>query len=101
MKCLTLIVNRSTQGDIIEALRALPEVSTYTISHGEGHYGDGVPPFESADDEIKGYVPRIRIDLILEDETVSKVLERVKQCSVCTSKLGIYWTSTVDTIGDL
>ena len=101
MKCLTLVVNQSSQGDIAETLRLLPEVGSYTVLKGEGYYGDSLPPFESSRDEVMGYIPRIRIDLVLEDDKLGAVLEHIKKCGVCSSKLGVYWVTPVDEIGSL
>ena len=101
MKCLSLIVNESSKHELVELLRGLPEVNAYTIFHGEGHYSGNIQPFESAHDEVMGYVPRIRIDLFLEEEAVETVVDRIKQCTICTSHLGIYWTSAVDVMGEL
>ena len=101
MKCLSLVVNRSSKGDIVETLRGLFEVNAYTILEGEGHFGDSLPPFESERDEVMGYVPRIRLDLILEDDKVEKVLEQIRSCGVCSSKRDIYWISPVDVMGKL
>jgi len=101
MKCLSLVVNTSSKGDIVETLRGMPEVTAYTILEGEGYFGDRVPPFESERDEVLGYVPRIRIDLILEGDKVPRVLEKIRTCGVCSAKLGIYWISPVDELGEI
>lgn len=101
MKCLSLIINESSKNEIVELMRRLSEVEAYTIFHGEGHYSGNIQPFESAHDEVLGYVPRIRIDVFLKEEDVEKVIKQIKTCSVCTSRRGLYWTSTVDNLGDL
>ena len=101
MKCLSLIINESSKNGIVELMRSLPEVDAYTIFHGEGHYSGTIQPFESAHDEVLGYVPRIRIDIFLKEEDVDTVVQKIKTCSVCSSKLGLYWTSTVDDMGQL
>ncbi len=101
MKCLSLIINESSKNEIVELMRRLSEVDAYTIFHGEGHYSSNIQPFESAHDEVLGYVPRIRIDVFLEEKDVEKVIYQIKACSACTAKLGLYWTSTVDQMGNL
>lgn len=101
MRILSLIINESSKNELVELMRNLPEVEAYTIFHGEGHYSGNIQPFESAHDEVLGYVPRIRIDVFLEEAHVGKVIHQIKQCSTCTSRRGLYWTSTVDDMGDL
>ena len=101
MKCLSLIINESTKNEIVELMRAMPEVNAYTLFHGEGHYNGTVRPFESSQDEVLGYVPRIRVDIFLKKEDVDKVVERFKGCAPCNAKRGLYWTSKVDQMGEL
>lgn len=101
MKCLSLIINQSSKNEIVELMRRLPEVDAYTIFHGEGHYSGNIQPFESAHDEVLGYVPRIRMDVFLKEENVDNVIEKIKTCSSCASRRGIYWTSPVDNMGEL
>ena len=101
MKCLSLVINESSKREIVELMRRLPEVDGYTIFHGEGHYSGTIQPFESAHDEVLGYVPRIRIDVFLKEADVEKVINQIKTCASCTSRRGLYWTSTVDDLGEL
>ena len=102
MKCLTFVVNESTKEEIIELLQDVEEVSAYTLFTGEGRSRDiGTNPFETAADEVMGYVPRIRIDLILPDDAVTKVIDKIRKCQSCITRRGIYWTSPVDTFGAL
>lgn len=101
MKCLSLIINESSKSDIVEMMRNLPEVTAYTMFHGEGHYSGGIQPFESPNDEVLGYVPRIRIDLFLKDDDVEKVIASFRSCSPCSSKRGLFWVSSMDSIGNL
>lgn len=102
MKCLSLLVNESTKEEIIEMLQEVEEVNAYTLFTGEGHTKDiSINPFENAADEVMGYVPRIRIDLILPKEAVPKVIAKFKTCQSCTGRRGIYWVSPVEEFGTL
>lgn len=102
MKCLSFLVNESTKEDIIEILQDVDEIKTYTLFTGEGRSKDiNINPFENAADEVVGYVPRIRIDLILPAASVQTVIDKIKKCQSCVSRRGIYWVSPVDTLGSL
>lgn len=101
MKRLSLMLNESKQNEIVELLQQLQEVGAYTIYHGEGHFPGNIAPFESVQDEVMGFVPRIRIDLLLEDTDVAPVLDKIKGCSTCGSHGGVYWISPVDSMGTL
>ena len=100
MKCLSLLVNETTKAEIIELLQSLPEVSAYTIFRGEGHYVGNVQPFDSALDEVMGFVPRIRIDLFLASEHLERVVGCIKQCGASGHSKGLYWVSAVDSMGE-
>ena len=100
MKCLSLVVNKTTKRDLVELLADMPEVSAYTVFHGEGHYIGNTQPFESAQDEVMGFVPRIRIDLFLEDKDLDGVIRRIKECSPRGTGRGLYWVSAVDSMGE-
>ncbi|MBN2717928.1 MAG: DUF3240 family protein [Deltaproteobacteria bacterium] len=101
MKRLSLIINESKQNDIVELLQQLKQVSAYTIFHGEGHFPGHIAPFESIQDEVMGFVPRIYIDLLLEDADVKAVLAEIKKCGSCDAYGGVYWISPVDSMGTL
>ncbi len=100
MKCLSLLVNESTKRELVELLQGLPEVSAYTIFHGEGHHTGDQQPFDSALDEVMGFVPRIRIDLFVAKENLTSVVERIKGCGSCEQAKGLYWVSAVEAMGE-
>lgn len=102
MKCLSLLVNESSKRELVELLRSLPEVSGYTVFRGEGHESKDQQPFATARDEVLGFVPRIRIDLFLASEHLEGVVEQLKRCNGCgTAGRGVYWVSSVDSMGEL
>lgn len=101
MKQLSLMLNKSKQNEMVGLLQTLSQVSAYTVFHGEGHFSGNIAPFESVRDEVIGFVPRIRIDLLLDDEDVDSVLRQIKECASCNSHGGVYWISPVERMGDL
>ena len=102
MKHLTLIVHTNVQQDLADQLRALEQVPGFTFSHVEGH---GVQvesdPFLSARDKVVGYVPRIRVDILLEDSHVDAVLDSLRNTTYGIEGHGIYWVTTVEQNGRL
>ena len=78
MKILTLIVHTNAQQDLSNLLRSMNQVSGFTFSHVEGHGKEmEKDAFLSARDEVVGYTPRIRTDLLLEDTDVDTVLAKL------------------------
>lgn len=102
MKCLTLILPESAKQDLIDFFQQLPEISGYTFIRGEGHSQDtGRNPFETNLDRVVGYVPRTRVDLILPDPDVDKVLQKMRSCESCSKAIGLWWVSPVEGWGHL
>ena len=75
MKCLTLIIHRSAKQDLLDHLLQASEISGFTIVGAEGHSErTGANPFDTTRDQVLGYVPRFRIDVLLEDEAVGRLV---------------------------
>ena len=99
MNSLTLIVNSSVLRTITDQLRAL-DVSGFTVCHVEGHGAHTAEdPLLSARDRVEGFVPRVRIDILLPPEQVERVLEAVCARSAGVAGHGIFWVSPVDRFG--
>ncbi|MEW5757663.1 MAG: DUF3240 family protein [Pseudomonadota bacterium] len=102
MKLLTLIVHTDVQHDLTKLLRSIEQVSGYTFSHVEGH-GSEVEsdPFLLARDRVVGQVPRVRVDILLEDADVDSVLATLCDKKHCITGQGVYWVTTVEKGGHL
>jgi len=102
MKHLTLIIHMNTQQDLADQLRSMEQVSGFTFSHAEGH---GVQaesdPFLSARDKVVGYTPRVRVDILLQDNDVDTVLDTLRNSTYGIKGQGIYWLTDVEQSGQL
>ncbi len=102
MKHLTLIIHTNTQQDLADQLRSMEQVSGFTFSHVEGH---GVQaesdPFLSARDKVVGYTPRVRVDILLEDNDVESVLDMLRNSTCGVEGHSIYWVTAVEQSGRL
>ena len=80
MKCLTLFVHQAVRDAAVDALREDPDVPGFTLTEAQGHSSKTPEddPFLATRDLVVGYVPRVRIDVVLPDEAVDVVLERVR-----------------------
>jgi len=102
MKCLSLVVRASVKQDLVDKLQSIPEVSGYTILQGEGHSTRTTEDsFETTRDAVVGYVPRVRLDLVLADDDVDKVLSQLRSCDICSAGRGAYWLTPVEAWGRL
>ncbi|MBI3771794.1 MAG: DUF3240 family protein [Gammaproteobacteria bacterium] len=102
MKVLTLIVHTNVQQQLADLLRTIDQVSGFTFSHVEGH---GVEvesdPFITAHDNVVGYAPRIRTDILLEDTDVNAVLAKLSEAQANLTGHGVYWVTAAEKGGRL
>lgn len=102
MKHLTFIVHTNIQQDLSDQLRCMEQVTGFTFSNIEGH---GVQvendPFLSARDKVVGYTPRVRVDILLDDNDVEIVLETLRTSTSGLKGQGIYWVTAVEKNGRL
>ena len=102
MKILTLIVHTNVQQELSDRLRSMDKVSGFTFTHVEGH-GDDIEKdgYLSARDEVVGYIPRIRTDLLLEDTDVDSVLKNILDKKSAIAGQGFYWVTSAEKGGHL
>lgn len=99
MKNFVLIIHASLQQDLADELRQL--VSGFTFSHVEGHGRHSeYDTTLSARDKVVGFIPRVRVDILLEDAEVETVLERVKKIPGIKGH-GVYWVNNVHQHGHM
>jgi len=102
MKHLTLISHTNVQQELNDYLNSTKQVPGFTISHVEGH-GLEVEDdaFLSARDKTIGHTPRLRIDILLEDNDVESVLASIRAVIPDIKNQGIYWVTSVEKTGRL
>jgi len=102
MKILTLIVHTNAQQALTDQLRSLKQVPGFTFSHAEGHGAEiESDAFLSARDQVVGYIPRMRVDILLEDSDVDDVLTKLRETDKGIIGQGVYWITTVEKHGHL
>jgi len=80
VKCLTLFVHAAVRDEVVDCLREDSEVSGFTLTEAQGHSSATAEddPFLATRDRVVGYVPRVRIEVVLPDDAVDAVLDRVR-----------------------
>lgn len=102
MKKLTLIVHADIKQALADALRTLPAVTGFTFTPVEGHGPrDERDPLLSARDRVVGYVPHVRVDLLLEDRDVEPVLEALQASNCGVAGRGLFWVTPLERHGRL
>ena len=92
MKNLVIIIHAGAQQDLSDLLRGLQPVQGFTFTSVEGHGVQSKQDISlSARDKVVGYVPRIRVDILLEDEDVKTVLSAIRSPKNGNFSSGIYW----------
>ena len=102
MKILTLIVHTEVQQALTDLLRSRDFVSGFTFTHVEGH-GIEVETdrYLEAHDEAMGFVPRIRTDLLIEEENVDAVIDAVKSSIQAVQGRAVFWVTPAEAGGHL
>lgn len=101
MKNLILVVHANILQDIADILRSLEVIQGFTITHVEGH-GENAEhnAFLSTRDKVVGHTPRIRVDILLDEQDVTPVLQAIGHSSFGGGQ-GIYWVTAVEEKGRL
>ncbi len=101
MKNLIIVIHAAAQQALADTLRALDQVEGFTFAHVEGHsFHSEEDPFLSARDRVVGYVPRVRVNILLADDDVDTVLAMlIEQNSL--SGQGVYWVTPIERQGRL
>ena len=98
MKCLTLYLHAQATEDALDCLRANPNVSGFTLVRCEGHSLDSSSDWSQAVvDRVVGFVPRVRVEVILESQHVEELLASLQQSLAAAQSHGVW--SLVDLEG--
>lgn len=102
MRNLTLIVHADIEQALADVLRALPAVPGFTFTRVEGHGPQAESdPSLSARDRVVGYTPHVRVDLLLQDKDVDKVIEALRSSTTGLAGRAAFWVTDVDRHGRL
>ena len=102
MKILVLVVHANMQHELADQLRSMDCVSGFTFSVVQGHGArDAGDAFLSMRDKVVGYTPHIRVEILLEQEHIPAVLEKLQNAVKHARDQGIYWVSPVEQSGRL
>lgn len=101
MQNLILIIHAQVQQDLGDQLRRLTQIQGFSFTPVEGHSAHSdQDPFMSARDKVVGYVPRVRVDILLEDTAIAEVLAALRTGGKLNER-GIYWVTSVVEYGRL
>ena len=102
MKCVTLIVHASAKSALTDFFHEIAEVRRFTMIDCEGYdENDLADPRISPGDRVVGYIPRVRIDLTVNDPDVTTVMTKLRATESQVSGLGIYWITPIEDEGIL
>jgi nitrogen regulatory protein P-II 1 len=102
MKNLMLIVHADLEQMLADTLRGLEQVTGFTFTHVEGHgTQDEHDAALSARDRVVGYVPHVRVDILLKDEDVDDVLRALRTADCGLTGRCIYRVTAVERHGAL
>ncbi len=101
MKKLSIVVHSSLQQELADSLRSM-QLDSFMFSHIEKHSSSlEHDPFLSARDKVVGYVPQVRVDIILDDDRVQQLLAELRDSEYSFQGKGFFWITNVGEIGEL
>jgi len=93
---LTLLADVSVKQSLADTLRTLPEVERFIFTHVEEHSHQlEQDPLLSERDKVVGYVPRIRVEILLDESALSKVRNVLCKPEAGLAKRCRYWVTPV------
>jgi nitrogen regulatory protein P-II 1 len=101
MKKLSIIVHTTQQQELADLLRSL-QLDSFMFSHIEEHSAQQEnDALLSARDRVVGYVPKVRVDVIIEDELARTMLQEIRSSTIVFNGKGMYWITDIDESGVL
>ncbi len=97
MKHLTLVVHAGLEQATTDLLRSIEGIDGFTMTPVEGHGAQAqFDPVLSSRDRVVGYVPRLRIDMLLTESQLGTVLAafQVPKPGINIQQ-GVYWVTDV------
>jgi len=102
MKLLVLIIHHQLKQEAADIFRGIDAVKGFTFSLAEGHGTHSEEGHSlSAHDKVVGYTPHVRVDILLETESVEPVLGLLRKTDLALNRHTFYWVTPVETSGRL
>lgn len=102
MRCINLIIHSSAKNALIDFFHEFSEVEKFIITDCEGYdENDLKDPLLTTGDLVVGFVPRLRIELIVKDENVAPIILALRKPTSVVAKLGVYWVTNIESEGVL
>lgn len=100
MKLLTVIIHEQARESFVELLNSQKEILSWTITPCEGHaFGNQANPFETARDLVLGYVPRLKFEILLPEQVLEVVIDRISLCRSCIEGTGLWYYTDIKETG--
>ena len=101
MKKLTMVVHSSLQQELADCLRSL-QLDNFMFTHVEEHSAQlEKDDFLSPRDRVVGFVPQVRVDVILDDAHARSLLQEIRDTKCAFKGRGLYWITEVEASGVL
>ncbi len=96
-----MVVHETQQQALADYLRSL-QLDTFLFYHIEEHSSNMKNDlFLSARDKVVGYVPQVRVDVILNAEEMTMLLKNITDPRCDFKGKGIYWVTNLEEFGKL
>ena len=99
---LSLLADASVKQSLADVLRAIPEVERFIFTHVEEHSHQlEHDALLSERERVVGYVPRVRVDILLDDASLDVVRGALGAASCGLAGQCRYWVTPVSEINQI
>ena len=101
MKKLTLMIHEDLEQTLADFLREHNHIQGFTFVHVEGHnlYQSADDASNSIHDQVIGYSPQVRAEILLEAQDIPELLDAMRKASIGLAGHTSYWVSPIEEYG--
>ncbi|MBU1069698.1 DUF3240 family protein [Myxococcota bacterium] len=101
MKCLSIVIHEAARENLVDQLSSNPAVRHWQVVQAQGRYTSGhLNPFETTSDKVSGNIPRVRFDILIDEQHIPPIVELLRMCKSCVKGRGLYWVTDLQDFGE-
>jgi nitrogen regulatory protein PII len=100
MKIISFVVHEAVEHRILNKISEIEEIKGCFSYKVHGYFeGVGSNPFETQQDLVDGFTPRVRVDILVSKEVVSQVMYSILDCITCAKGRGVWYMRDIEDWG--
>ncbi|MBU1238250.1 DUF3240 family protein [Myxococcota bacterium] len=92
MKIVTFLLHDAVKQMVLDKISELDGILGCFLYSVDAYFeGIGINPLETVNDLVAGFTPRVRIDILVEKDMVSDVMNHLLDCTSCAKGRGVWY----------